>query len=97
MKRTDPIAVGELLEAIINSSDRLKTGFAENRALIEWKNIVGPIADQTKDVYLRDGVLWVVCSSAAVRNEIMMRRTSLMTELNKRVGSRVVTQIRVRL
>ena len=93
MKRTDPIAIGDLISAMIDSSERLKTGFAENKALQEWKRVAGRIADETKDVYLRDGVLWVVCSSAAVRNEIMMRRSSLVAEINNRVGQKVVNMI----
>ena len=96
MKRTDPIAIGDLISAMIDSSERLKTGFAENKALQEWKRVAGRIADETKDVYLRDGILWVVCSLAAVRNEIMMRRSSLVAEINNRVGQKVVNMIRVR-
>lgn len=96
MKRTDPIAIGDLISALIDSSEHLKKGFAENKALQEWKRVAGRIADETKDVYLRDGVLWVVCSSAAVRNEIMMRRSSLVAEINNRVGQKVVNMIRVR-
>ena len=96
MKRTEPIAVGELLSAMIGNSDRLKSAFAENRVLSEWSNVVGSIADEVKDVYLRDGVLWVVCSSSAVRNEIMMRRSTFVAELNRRAGANVVKMIRVR-
>lgn len=96
MKRTEPIAVGELLSAMIGNSDRLKTAFAENRVLSEWSNVVGPIAEEIKDIYLRDGVLWVVCPSSLVRNEIMMRRSLLVAELNRRAGANVVKMIRVR-
>ena len=96
MKRTEPIAVGELLTSIISNSEQMKTGFAESRVPIVWREIVGPLADMTKDIYLRDGVLWVVCESAVVKNEIMMRKSTLISELNNRVGREVVNVIRVK-
>lgn len=69
----------------------------EGRAVELWAEVVGEyVARVTEDVYIRNGVLYVSFSSAAVRAEIFMRRRLLMDQLNTRLRGRVVRNIVVR-
>ncbi len=69
----------------------------EGRAVELWAEVVGEyVARVTEDVYIRNGVLYVSFSSAAVRAEIFMRRRLLMDQLNARLRGRVVRNIVVR-
>lgn len=69
----------------------------EGRAVELWAEVVGEyVARVTEGVYIRNGVLYVSFSSAAVRAEIFMRRRLLMDQLNARLRGRVVRNIVVR-
>lgn len=69
----------------------------EGRAVELWAEVVGEyVARVTEDVYIRNGVLYVSFSSAAVRAEIFMRRRLLVDQLNARLRGRVVRNLVVR-
>lgn len=96
MKKTDPVAVGEMLEDFFQQR-RLRSAVIQGRAVEVWAEVVGEyVAQYTEDVYIRDGVLYVTMSSAAVRSEIHIRRRHFITQINDRIGTRAVTNIIVR-
>lgn len=59
-----------------------------------WRRVVGPIvAEQTRQVRLVRGVLFVHITSAIMRNELMMRRDALVRAINKEAGIDIVAQL----
>lgn len=96
MKRTDPIAVGDILEDFF-AQRRLRGAINEGRAVELWAEVVGSyVAQFTEDVYIRGGVLYVTLSSAAMRSEVHIRRRYYVTLINERMGVRAVRNIMVR-
>lgn len=96
MKKTDPISVGQALEEFFQER-KLRNVITEGKAIELWKNITGDyIASQTDEVHLRDGVLNITISSAAVRSEIHMRRRYYISVINNKLGQKIVKQIIVR-
>jgi len=51
------------------------------------------IAARTKKIYIRDGILHIYLTSPVVRNELMMLRESLRSQLNSKAGEEVVREI----
>lgn len=47
----------------------------------------------TRDLYIRNQVLYVHLTSAALRQELMMGRELLVRNLNQKVGATVITNI----
>lgn len=96
MKRTEPVAVGVLLERYLR--DRaFGAASLEGRAVALWAEVAGEyVAGYTEDVYVRGGVIFVTFSSASVRADVFMRRGALIRELNERLRARVVKKIVVR-
>lgn len=96
MKRTEPIAVGEMLDSFFKER-QLRSAVNEGRAVEIWAEIVGEyVANYTEDVYIRAGILYVTFSSAAVRSEIHIRRRYYVTKLNEKLGAKVVRNIVIR-
>lgn len=59
-----------------------------------WRRVVGPVvAEQTRQVRLVRGVLFVHITSAIMRNELMMRRDALVRAINKEAGIDIVVQL----
>ena len=66
----------------------------EQRLLDAWPQILGPaIASYTKELYIRNQILYVHLTSAALRQELMMGRELLVRNLNQKVGATVITNI----
>lgn len=62
-----------------------------------WKEITGEaISKLTDNIYVKDHVLYVTLSIAALKHEISMRRTSLQQQINDYVGYEAVKHIVVR-
>lgn len=96
MKRTEPIAVGELLNEYI-ANRALGPASMEGRAVELWADVVGEhVASYTEDVYIRSGVIYVNFSSAAVRAEMFMRRREVVAAINSALRSRIVLRIVIR-
>ena len=75
----------------------LEMPLSEFRIMQEWNNVLGKtVSKYTKDLRIYNQVLYVEMTSAALRNEIMMRRASLVETLNERVGAQVICSIVVR-
>lgn len=93
MKRTKVKSIGELLQTYLRQ-EGLETPLAQHRIVDEWNNVIGPaMAHYTGDVFIRNQTLHVFLKSPALRQNLMMRRTALVQELNRRVGMQVITTI----
>ncbi|MBQ5692669.1 MAG: DUF721 domain-containing protein [Alistipes sp.] len=93
MKRTTPKTVGELMEQLFKSPN-IAAKIAEGSLPDIWRRVVGPVvAEQTRQVRLVRGVLFVHITSAIMRNELMMRRDALVRAINKEAGIDIVAQL----
>ncbi len=96
MKRTDSEQLGGVILQYLRETG-LETPLNEHRLIQAWDKVLGPsVSRYTKELRIYNQVLFVTVTSAALRNELMMRRTELVTRLNTRVGAQVITQIVLR-
>lgn len=93
MKRTEPLAISEIINDFINKK-QLATAIVEGNAKETWSEIVGEyIAKHTTDVFLKSRILTVRVSSSAARAEVHMRRRYYIQELNMKLGAGTVVNI----
>ena len=72
----------------------LETPLNEFRAIQAWSSIVGPaISKYTTDIKIYNQTMFVSISSSVVRNELLMKRTTLIKRVNDHVGAQVITQL----
>ena len=85
--------VGALLESL-DPTSTLRVRLAEARALSQWPDLVGPhLAKKTRPLRVVDGRLFVVAHGAALRQELVFHRTTLIRRFNEVCGIRRVRQI----
>lgn len=93
MKRNDAEQIGILIRNFLRQ-ESLESPLNEQRLLRSWSEVLGPtIASYTKELYIRNQVLYVHLTSAALRQELMMGRELLVRNLNRHVGADVIHNI----
>lgn len=96
MKKTDSEKVGGVILQYLREYG-LETPLNEHRLIQAWDKVLGSaVSRYTKELRIYNQVLFVTVSSAALRNELMMRRTELVARLNAEAGAQVITQIVLR-
>lgn len=93
MKRTNAQSVGDIINQVLRQ-ERLDIRLDEQRALAMWPELVGPgINRYTTARSVKDGVLTFTISSAPLRNQLMLSRSSLITRINEALGREVIKEI----
>lgn len=93
MKKTESEPVGGVILQYLREYG-LETPLNEYRLIQAWDKVLGPsVSRYTKGLRIYNQVLFVTVSSAALRNELLMRRTELVARLNAQAGAQVITQI----
>lgn len=85
--------VGDLIKAFYE--ERKGPDYYDAVKIIEkWPGVVGPfIAQYTRDLYIKEGVLFVSLTSDSLRNELYYSKAVLRKNLNDIVGRELLTDI----
>lgn len=97
MRRSEPTALGSVLEEFISSSPVIQRKIAESRVPQVWPQVVGPhIASYTTKITAENGKATVFISSSVARHEVFLRRTEIKDALNEALGMVVVRVIDIK-
>ena len=67
------------------------------RVMRAWGEILGPmVAQYTRNIYVKDKVLYVSLTSSVLRSELVLCRERLVKSLNDYAGSEVIQDIVIR-
>lgn len=85
--------IGELIKAFYE--ERKGPDYLDEVKVVKgWSGVVGPfIAQYTRDLYIKEGVLFVQITSDSLRNELSYSKSVLLKNLNNLVGREVLTDI----
>ncbi len=93
MRKNNAESVGDILRRFLRQ-ESLESPLNEQRLLDAWPKVIGPgMARYTKNLYIKNQILFVHLSSAVLRQELMMGRELLVKKLNQTVGANVITNI----
>lgn len=82
-------AIGEMLRAY-----RLDSRMSETSVVNAWESVMGTVITKyTKEVKMRDGVLYITVTSAAVKQELAYRRTEIAAQLNAACGAEIIREV----
>lgn len=96
MKRGGVKSISELVKATCRE-EGLETPLNEYRLINSWSQVLGStVKYYTKELYIRNQVLYVQVTSSVLRQELMMNRKTLVHRLNEHVGAQVITDIVLR-
>ncbi len=93
MKRSNTEALSDVLNAFLRQNG-LETPLNQYRLVESWTEVVGKtIAHYTGDLFIKNQTLYVKVTSPSLKSDLMMGRSSLVRQLNRRVGAYVISDI----
>lgn len=97
MKRKNTQAIGEILRDFFEDNTELYEKILEIRIERAWKEVLGPMVMQyTRNIYVRDHILYVSLTSSVLRSELTLCRERLVKSLNEYAGATVIRDIIIR-
>ncbi len=96
MQRRNEQSIGEILREYLKLS-QLESRVFEARIAEVWQEALGDrITLETERIHLQSGILFVTLKSPSLKNDMMMRRTSILTALNEKLGGNIIKSVVIR-
>ncbi|MCH5215870.1 MAG: DUF721 domain-containing protein [Muribaculaceae bacterium] len=96
MKRTEAVSIGEVIMNVVKQNN-LEERLLEQRIIDSWHLVVGPTINKyTVNRYISNHTLYVYLTSAAVKSELMLHKSSLLKRLNEITGKETITDVVIR-
>jgi len=93
MKRTEARDIGQIINDVLKR-ENLDVALDEHRASALWPQIVGDgINRYTIRRFVKDGVMTVYLSSAALKSELMLNREGIIQRINEALGREIIREI----
>lgn len=94
VRRAGEISLKEALEKLLKEY-RLEDKLNETKLVGAWEKVAGQlIARHTRDIYVKDRVLYIHTDTAVLKQELTYMKTQLLDKLNKAAGKPVIDDIR---
>jgi len=85
--------LGDAIQLFFAKNGKLSL-LLEQQAIEHWREMVGEfIANQTTKISAKQGVIYVTIPNAALRFELMSRRSEIITKINQKLGGDVIKGI----
>lgn len=83
----------EALELMIDSY-RMRTSYNESYVTAHWEKIMGKaISTRTKEVYVKDGTLFIKIDSAPLREELVRAKPKIIELINSEMNSDLIKEV----
>ncbi|MEN8116779.1 MAG: DUF721 domain-containing protein [Bacteroidota bacterium] len=93
MRRSNTQSLSEILKEYIKES-HLDRKLKEVDIVHGWEDLLGKtIAHYTKNIFIKNRILYVYISSAVVKNELIMMREEIRRKINENAGEEMVERI----
>lgn len=97
MKRKNAQTLGEVIRDFLEENRSLREKIYATRVERAWGEVLGTMVLQyTRNIYVKNRILYVSLSSSVLRNELTLSRERLVKSLNSHVGAEVIDQIVIR-
>ena len=93
MKINSDRPIKDVLKELIETY-HLEGKLNEVKVIHSWQKVVGEmIARHTKDLYIKNGKLFVKIDSPALKNELIYSTSTIIENLNAEAGTKVVEEV----
>lgn len=93
MSRDNQQSMKEAIQMLLKTY-RLDTKLNQVKLLDSWEKVMGKsVAKRTRDIYFRDGKLFIHLESSALREELQYSKEKMIKLLNEEVGAEVVKEV----
>lgn len=93
MRRSNTQSLGDVLRDYIRDTG-IERKLKEVDIVQSWEELLGKtVAHYTRNISIKNRILYVEISSAVVKNELFMMREEIRKKMNERAGVEIVTKI----
>jgi predicted nucleic acid-binding Zn ribbon protein len=93
MRRSNTQSLSEVIREYVKGTS-IETKLKEVDVVQSWEELLGKtIAHYTRNVSLKNKVLYVEINSSVVKNELFMMREEIRRKLNEKAGEEMVNKI----
>ncbi|GAB1452651.1 hypothetical protein MASR2M47_27070 [Draconibacterium sp.] len=93
MRRSNTQSLSEVIRDYVKGTS-IETKLKEVDVVQSWEELLGKtIAHYTKNVSLKNKILFVEINSSVVKNELFMMREEIRRKLNEKAGEEMVNKI----
>jgi predicted nucleic acid-binding Zn ribbon protein len=93
MRKANDKSLKDAIEQMLNVY-KIKRRFDETGVLAAWPELVGkPVANRTKELFIRDKKLFLRIESSVIKNELMMMRAQIMEKINEKANCVLVEEV----
>jgi predicted nucleic acid-binding Zn ribbon protein len=93
LKYSNDQSLGSAIKEFLHAY-RLEEKFNQTKLLHSWEKVVGKmVAMHTKELHIRNKVLFVRIDSPALRNELSYARETIVKSLNDEVNAEVIDDV----
>jgi predicted nucleic acid-binding Zn ribbon protein len=93
MRKANDKSLKDAIEQMLNVY-KIKRRFDETAVVAAWPELVGkPVANRTKELFIRDKKLFLRIESSVIKNELMMMRVQIMEKINEKANCVLVEEV----
>lgn len=93
MRRANDKSIKDAIEQMLNVY-KIKRRFDETAVVASWPELVGkPVANRTKELFIRDKKLFLRIESSVIKNELMMMRAQIVEKINEKANCILVEEV----
>ena len=93
MRKANDKSLKDAIDQMLNVY-KIKRRFDETAVIASWPELVGkPVANRTKELFIRDKKLFLRIESSVIKNELMMMRAQIMDKINEKANGILVEEV----
>jgi predicted nucleic acid-binding Zn ribbon protein len=93
MRRSNTQSLSDVLKEYVKAT-QIERKLKEVDVVQSWENLLGKtIAHYTRNIYIKNKVLYVEISSSVVKNELFMMREEIKRKINEKEGEEFIRTI----
>lgn len=93
MRKANDKSIKDAIEQMLNVY-KLKRRYDETSVIAHWPELVGkPMANRTKELFIRDKKLFLRIESSVIKNELMLMRGQIIEKINEEAKTVLVEEI----
>lgn len=96
MRKSDTQKLGEVIREYLEQM-MIDNKLKEISTVRSWEELMGkPVAERTRNIYVKNKVLFIELKSSVLRNELIMMRQNIIDKINEKAGERIIEKIVIR-
>ena len=96
MRKSDTQKLSEIIREYLEQM-MIDKKLKEVSTIRSWEELMGkPVAERTRNIYVKNKILFIELKSSVLRNELIMMRQAIIDKINERAGEKIIEKMVVR-